>query len=150
MEVHVKGRSRGFTLIELMMTVLVAGILAAMAITNWSALQKRAREASTKANMHVFQVATEEYGLRNGGVYPTDAADAAALLTQGGATFYNPFLKTTGSGQAWLDQPTWARPLTTGSTLSGIVAYGDSAATRYQICGRGAATDLTIVLSSGQ
>ena len=143
------GRSRGFTLIELMMTVMVAGILAAMAITNWSALQKRAREASTKANMHAFQVAVEEYSLRNS-AYPTDAAQAAALLTQGGDTFYNPFLKTTGSGQAWLDQPTWARPLTTGSTLSGIVAYGDSAATKYQICGRGAAADLTIVLSSGQ
>jgi prepilin-type N-terminal cleavage/methylation domain-containing protein len=148
-EDRVKDHSRGFTLIELLIVMVVAGILGTMAVTNYGALQKRAREASTKSNMHAFQIATEDYGVRNGSTYPTSADQAAALLTQGGNTFYNPFFKTTGSGQAWVDQATWARPLTSGSTRSGIVAYGDSVGTKYQICGRGASADLTIILSSG-
>lgn len=144
-----KGRSRGFTLIELLIVLVVAGVLAAMAAANYGALQKRAREASTKSNMHVFQVAAEDYGVRYGGAYPTDASQAAALLTQGGSTFYNPFFKTTGNGQAWVDQPTWERPLVTGSTRAGLVAYGDSAGAGYQVVGRGATADLNLVITNG-
>jgi prepilin-type N-terminal cleavage/methylation domain-containing protein len=146
----VEGRSRGFTLMKLLIVLVVASILAAMAIANFGAVQKRAREASTKSNMHVFQVAAEDYGVRNGGTYPTNANQAAALLTQGGNTFFNPFTRTAGSAQAWVDRPTWARPLTTGSTRAGIVAYGDSAGARYQIAGRGATGDLKLVITSGQ
>jgi prepilin-type N-terminal cleavage/methylation domain-containing protein len=142
--------SRGFTFMELLIVLVVTGILAAMAIANYGAVQKRAREASTKSNMHTFQLAAEDYGVRNGGAYPTDADQAAALLTQDGNTFYNPFTQTVGGEQAWVDRPTWARPLTTGSTRAGIVAYGDSAGTRYQIAGRGATEDLKLVITSGQ
>jgi prepilin-type N-terminal cleavage/methylation domain-containing protein len=141
--------SRGFTFVELLIVLVVSGILATIAIANYGALQNRAREASTKSNMHVFQVATEDYGVRNGSTYPTNASQAAALLTQGGSTFRNPFSKTTGSGQAWVDRPTWTRPLTTGSTLTGIVAYGDSVGTKYQIGGRGSFGDLPLILTSG-
>ena len=145
-----KDRSRGFTLIELLIVVLVVGILAATAIANYSALQKRAREASVKTNMHVFQVATEDYGVRYNSVYPTDASQAVALMTQGGSVFYNPFTKQTGNNQAWADQPTWTRPLTSGSTVAGLVAYGDSVGTKYQIVGRGSSGDLPLILTSGQ
>ena len=142
--------NRGFTFMELLIVLVVAGILAAMAIANFGAVQKRAREAGTKSNMHSFQLAVEDFGVRNGGVYPTDADQAAALLTQGGNTFFNPFTQTAGSSQAWVDRPTWERPLTTGSTRAGIVAYGDSAGIRYQIAGRGATGDLKLVITSGQ
>jgi hypothetical protein len=74
----------------------------------------------------------------------------AALLPGAGNEFRNPFNKQTGSDQAWRDQATWARPLASGSTLSGIVAYGDSASARYQVCGRGATADLSLVLATGQ
>jgi prepilin-type N-terminal cleavage/methylation domain-containing protein len=142
-------RSRGFTLVELMITVLIVGILAAASIANYSQLQKRAREASLKTNMHVFQVAAEDYGVRYTGVYPANASLAAALLPQAGSIFRNPFNKQTGSNKAWLDRPTWARPLKTGSTVAGLVAYGDSVGTKYQIVGRGASADLSLVLTSG-
>jgi prepilin-type N-terminal cleavage/methylation domain-containing protein len=145
----VPGRSRGFTLIELLIVLVVAGVIAAVAAANYGALQKRAREASTKSNMHVFQVAAEDYGVRYGGACPTNASLAAALLTRGGNSFYNPFFKTTGSGQAWVDQPTWARPLATGSAVAGLVAYGDSAGAEYQVVGRGATADLSLVLTGG-
>ena len=145
-----RSRSSGFTLVELLICVVVVGVIAAIGIANFGAMQKRAREASTKSNMHTFQLAAEDYAVRYGSVYATDASQVAALLPQSGNIFYNPFFKTIGSGEAWSDQSTWARPLATGSTRAGIVVYGDSSAARYQIVCRGASADLPLILSSGQ
>ena len=138
---------KGFTLIELMIVVVIIGILAAIAIPNFIAMQDRAKEGSTKANMHTFQLASEDYGVQNDGTYAPDAATVAPLLPRGGASFKNPFNNTAA---AYVDQATWAVPLATGSTTSGITAYGDSVQQKYQIAGRGKNGDLTIVLTSGQ
>jgi prepilin-type N-terminal cleavage/methylation domain-containing protein len=148
-EVQLDTRHRGFTLVELLIVLVVMGILIALAIANYTAMQKRAWEASTKANMHTFQLSAEDYQIRNGS-YATDASQVAALLPLSGSAFYNPVSRNPGAGQAWVDQATWTYPLATGSTRSGIVAYGDSAGGKYQIAGRGATADLALVFSSGQ
>ena len=84
---------RGFTLIELMIVVVIIGILAAIAIPNFIAMQNRAKEGSTKANMHTFQLAAEDYGVQNEGVYADNASLPAGLLP---ANFKNPFDQSTG------------------------------------------------------
>jgi hypothetical protein len=57
-----------------------------------------------------------------------------------------------GSGNSWIDQGTWTRPLASGASKPGVTAYGDSADAQlqYQVAGSGKAGDLPLVLTSGQ
>ena len=133
-----RNANKGFTLIELMIVVLIIGILAAIAIPNFLAMQNKAKEGSVKSNMHTFQLAAEDYSTSHDGFYPQTATVAAAGLP---SVFKNPWTQLSGSGNSWVNGAPAAK---------GVVGYTATDSTAYEIQGYGSSALLTLTLNNGQ
>lgn len=68
------------------MVVVIIGILAAIALSNFIAAQNKAREAAVKGNMRTAQIAVEMYATGAGGVYPTQVDDFKPYYPSGSCT----------------------------------------------------------------
>jgi type IV pilus assembly protein PilA len=131
--------SKGFTLIELMIVVVIIGILAAIAIPNFVAMQARAREASVTANMHSFQLAVEDFSVKNTGRYPVAVDDAAVMANMPSGNYpRNPF---SGTRDAW----TWGAD----PSAPGIIGVNPATTTTYVIKGYGQTSLIPLTLTNG-
>jgi prepilin-type N-terminal cleavage/methylation domain-containing protein len=75
-KINNKKNEKGFTLIELMIVIAIIGILAAIAIPQFSAYRKRSYNASAQADLRNAATAQEAYFVDNS-TYTTDMSTLA-------------------------------------------------------------------------
>lgn len=63
--------NNGFTMLELIMTMAIIGVLAGMFIVNYPGVQRNARDTQRKSDLKQYQNALEVYANNNDGLYPT-------------------------------------------------------------------------------
>lgn len=67
-------KSKGFTLVEIMIVVAIIALLAAIAIPNLLRAKMSANDALAKATLRTLSTASETYATANSGNYPLDEA----------------------------------------------------------------------------
>jgi len=118
--------SRGFTIVELLVVIVVIGILAAITIVSYTGITQKANTTKALTNAQAAQTVAEVYAADNG-YYP---ATAAAFAT-GSATTKMPAsvtvvpqstALTTSNGD---DTVTWACLTSCTTTTGGRITYFD-------------------------
>lgn len=75
-------KSRGFTIVELLIVIVVIAVLAAITIVAFNGVQKRAENSAISSKETIAKKALEAYKIQNDDKYPTDQAAVDTLLRQ--------------------------------------------------------------------
>ena len=70
--VRLQNKSKGFTIVELLIVIVVIGILATLVIVTFTGIQQKARDSKRKTDIGAVQAALESYYSSNN-TYPTSA-----------------------------------------------------------------------------
>lgn len=68
--ISLKRKESGFTIVELLIVIVVIGILAALVVTTFSGIQKKARDSERQTDINAVHGQVEAYYAQNG-KYPT-------------------------------------------------------------------------------
>lgn len=68
--ISLKSKQKGFTIVELLIVIVVIGILAALVITTFTGIQKKARDTERTTDIKAMHGQVEAYYAQNGN-YPT-------------------------------------------------------------------------------
>jgi general secretion pathway protein G len=118
-----RGRRRGFTLIELVITMVILGILAAIAIPNYSRLRERAFVARAIGDIETMSQNINEYHLTNGSL-PSSLSDVGSSILDpwGNPYQYAPI----GKGKGGFRKDRFLVPINTDYDLYSMGADGAS------------------------
>ncbi|PIQ97133.1 MAG: pilus assembly protein [Nitrospinae bacterium CG11_big_fil_rev_8_21_14_0_20_56_8] len=86
-------REKGFTLIELLIVIAIIGILAAIAVPQFSQYKKRGYDTDAKSNLHNLYLACKAYWADNGAMNPCQvsvATQASYGFVQGSSVSLTP------------------------------------------------------------
>lgn len=91
MNVQQKRKEKGFTIIEVVLVLAIAGLIFLMVFIALPALQRNQRDTQRKNDMSRVQTAIQNYQSNNRGRLPTfDNGFISSYLTAGGDTFTDP------------------------------------------------------------
>lgn len=87
-------KSKGFTIIELIVTIVVIGILAAITLISYNGIQQRSRDSQRGSDVTQLKIAIEKYHAEKS-QYPDvcSGGDDAACPASSLATELSPYLK---------------------------------------------------------
>ena len=70
-------RTKGFTLVEILIVVIILGILAAIIIPQFTDASESARDSSIQSNLQAMRAQFELYKAQHNDMYPWEAADGS-------------------------------------------------------------------------
>jgi general secretion pathway protein G len=123
-------KTRGFTLVEILIVVIILGILAAIVIPQFTNASTDARKASVRSIAQTLRSQVELYKLQHGDKYPTDTNLVGGAWvwekltgktnydgsTSGGSLQYGPYMQSTPKNGLITDAN---KTSFVGSTLTG-------------------------------